>query len=135
MFSYSEWSRQNGVGLDGYEVEGGQAANIAGVKVGLEGEVEVEVEVVQALVVGQSGEFEGIAETAALAPSDLFFQDQVQEVAVAQGVAFGTLDQGGGTSRLEGAETAQVHPGLQIQDHVGPSPFGLVVLAGRRTEG
>jgi hypothetical protein len=71
------------------EAEGGQVADLAGVQVGLEGEVEA----VQALVVGQARELEGVAEAAAFADADLFFQDQVEEVQVAHGLLFGPVDQ------------------------------------------
>jgi hypothetical protein len=83
------WAEEADVGLGLDEAEGGQVADLAGVQVGLEGEVEA----VQALVVGQPRQLEGVAEPAALADADLFFQDQVEEVQVAHGLLFGPVDQ------------------------------------------
>jgi hypothetical protein len=56
--------------------------------------LEGEVEAVQALVVGQPRQLEGVAEAAALAQADFFFQDQVEEVEVAHGGLLGPGDQG-----------------------------------------
>ena len=55
--------------------------------------MEGEVERVEALVVGQSGQLEGGAEPAALADADLFAEGQVEEVAVAHGVGLGAGDE------------------------------------------
>jgi hypothetical protein len=63
---------------------GGQVADLAGVQLRLEGEVEA----VQALVVRQPRQLERVAEPAALAHADLFFQHQVEEVQVAHGLLF-----------------------------------------------
>jgi hypothetical protein len=92
------------------EAEGGQVADLAGVQVGLEGEVEGG----QAFVVGQARQLEGVAEPAALADADLLFQDQVQEVQVAHGLLLGSVDQA-----------------VQALGQVGePQPFGVLVDAG-----
>jgi azurin len=56
--------------------------------------VEGEVEGVQALVVGQARQLQGVAEAAALAHADLFFQEQVDELQVAHGGLLGPGDQG-----------------------------------------
>jgi hypothetical protein len=55
--------------------------------------LEGEVEAVQALVVGQPRQLEGVAEPAALAQPDLFLQHQVQEVQVAHGLLLSAIDQ------------------------------------------
>ena len=77
------------VGLVLDEAERGEVADLAGVQVGLEGEVEG----VQALVVRQARELEGVAEAAAFADADLFLEDQVEEVQVAHGGLLGPGDQ------------------------------------------
>ena len=84
--------------------------DLAGVQLGLEGEVEA----VQALVVGQAGQLEGVAEAAALAHTDLFLQDQVEEVQVAHGGLLGPGDQG-----------------VEVAGEVGQvEPFGVLADAG-----
>jgi hypothetical protein len=83
------WAEEGHVGLVLDELQRGQVADLAGVQVGLEGEVEA----VQALVMWESGELEGVAEPAALAHPDLFFQEQVEKVQVAHGLLLGPVDQ------------------------------------------
>jgi hypothetical protein len=56
--------------------------------------LEGEVEGVQALVVGQARQLEGVGEAAAFADADFFFQDQVEELQVAHGLGLGPGDQG-----------------------------------------
>jgi hypothetical protein len=80
----SGWAEEADVGLLLDEAEGGQVADLAGVQLRLEGEVEA----VQALVVRQPRQLERVAEPAALAHADLFFQHQVEEVQVAHGLLF-----------------------------------------------
>jgi hypothetical protein len=92
------------------EAERGEVADLAGVQVGLEGEVEG----VQALVVRQPGELEGVAEPAALAHPDFFFQDQIEEVQVAHGGLLGPVDEA-----------------VQALGEVGKAqPFGVLTDAG-----
>jgi hypothetical protein len=71
------------------EAERGEVADLAGVKVGLESEVEA----VQALVVRQPRQLQGIAEPAALAHADFLLEHEVQEVQVAHGLLLGPGDQ------------------------------------------
>jgi hypothetical protein len=104
------WAEEADVGFLFDEAEGGQVADLAGVQVGLEGEVEG----VQALVVGQAGQLQGVAEAAALADADLFLEDQVEEVEVAHRLPFGPVDQA-----------------VQALGQVGQAePFGVVADAG-----
>jgi len=56
------WAEQGDVAVAGDELQRGQVADLAGVEVGLEGEVEL----VEALVVGQPGQLERGPEPAAL---------------------------------------------------------------------
>ena len=72
-------SEQSHVGLGFDELQRGEILDLAGVQAGLEGEVEL----VQRFVVRQPGQFQGVAEPAALAQPDLFFEQQVDEVEVA----------------------------------------------------
>jgi hypothetical protein len=96
------------LGLD--EAERGQVADLAGVQLGLEGEVEG----VQALVVGQPRQLQGVAEAAAFADADLLLEDQVEEVQVAHGGLLGPVDQG-----------------VQALGQVGkPQPLGVLTDAG-----
>jgi hypothetical protein len=96
------WAEEADVGLGLGEAEGGEVADLAGVQLWLEGEVEG----VQALVVGQARQLQGVVEAAAFAQADLFFQDQVEEVQVAHGGLFGP-----GEERVEVAgEVGQVEP-------------------------
>ena len=60
-FSDAGWAEERDVGFGVDEGEGGEVADLAGVEVGLEGEVEL----VQCLVVRQAGEFQRVAEPAA----------------------------------------------------------------------
>jgi hypothetical protein len=85
----SWWAEEADVGLGLDELEGGQVADLAGVQVGLEGEVEA----VQALVVGQARQLEGVGEPSAFPDADLFLQDQVDELQVAHGGLLGPGDQ------------------------------------------
>jgi hypothetical protein len=104
------WAEEGHIGLLLDEAERGQVADLAGVQVGLEGEVDA----VQALVVGQPRQLEGVAEPAALADADLLFQDQVEEVQVAHGLLLGPGDQ-----RLE------------VLTQMGkPEPFGMLTDPG-----
>jgi hypothetical protein len=90
------------VGLGPDEPQRGQVADLAGIQVGLEGEVEG----VQALMVRQARQLQGVVEAAALAHADLFFQEQVEEVEVPHGGLLGPGDQ-----RVEVAgEVGQVEP-------------------------
>jgi hypothetical protein len=68
-FADSGRSEQSHVGLGLDELQRGEIFDLAGVQAGLEGEIEL----VQGLVVRQPGQFQGIAEPAALTQSDLFF--------------------------------------------------------------
>jgi hypothetical protein len=96
------------LGLD--EAERGQVADLAGVQLGLEGEVEG----VQALVVGQPRQLQGVAEAAAFADADLLLEDQVEEVQVAHRLLLGPVDQG-----------------VQALGQVGkPQPLGVLADAG-----
>ena len=98
-----------GFGLD--ELQGGQVADLAGVQAGLEGEVEL----VQGFVVWQPGQFQRVAEPAALAQPDLFFQQQVDEVEVAHLRGLGPLHQfGDGVGEMGESE-----PGGVVADPVG----------------
>jgi hypothetical protein len=83
------WAQEGHIGLGLDEAEGGQVADLAGVQVGLEGEVEA----VQALVVGQPRELEGVAEPAALPDADLLLEQQVEEVQIPHGLLLGPGDQ------------------------------------------
>jgi hypothetical protein len=65
------WAEEADVGLVLDELEGGEVADLAGVQVGLEGEVEA----VQALVVGQARQLEGVVEASAFPDADFFFQE------------------------------------------------------------
>jgi hypothetical protein len=67
----SGWAEEADVGLLLDEAEGGEVADLAGVQVGLEGEVEA----VQALVMGQARQLQGITKAAAFAEADLFLED------------------------------------------------------------
>jgi hypothetical protein len=97
-----------GLGLD--EPEGGEVADLAGVQVGLEGEVEG----VQALMVGQPRELEGVSEPPAFPHPDLFFQEQVDELQVAHGGLLGP-----GEERV------------QVVSEVGkPQPLGMLTDPG-----
>jgi hypothetical protein len=53
----------------------------------------LKVEAVQALVVGQARQLEGVGEAAAFPDADLFLQDQVEELQVAHGLLLGAGDQ------------------------------------------
>src|SRR6266542_4098226 len=95
-------------GLD--EAEGGQVADLAGVQFGLEGEVEG----VQALVVRQPRQLQGVAEPAALPDADLLLEHQIQEVQVAHRLLLGPVDQA-----------------VQALGQVGkPQPLGVLTDAG-----
>jgi hypothetical protein len=83
------WAEKDHVGLGLDELQCGQVADLAGVQVGLEGEVEG----VQALVVGQARQLEGVGEAAAFADPDLVLQDQVDELQIAHGRLLGPGDQ------------------------------------------
>ena len=72
------WAEQGHVGLRFHELEGGQVTDLAGVEVGLERKVEL----VEGLVVGQPGEFHGVAEPAAFSEAELFLEQEVDEVEV-----------------------------------------------------
>jgi len=92
------------VGLGRDEPERGEVADLAGVQVGLEGDVEG----VQALVVGQARQLQGVVDPAAFAHADCFLEDQVEEVQVAHGGLLGP-----------GAE------GVEVAGEVGEvEPFG-----------
>jgi len=92
------------------ELQRGQVADLAGVGVGLEGEVEG----VQALVVRQPRQLEGVAEPAALADADLVLEDQVEEVQVPHGGLFSPGDQR-----------------VQVLGEVGkPQPLGMLTDPG-----
>jgi hypothetical protein len=92
------------------EAEGGQVADLAGVQLGLEGEVEG----VQALVVGQARELERIAEPPALPDADFLLQEQVDKLQVAHGGLLGPGDQR-----------------FQVLAQVGkPQPFGMLTHPG-----
>jgi hypothetical protein len=92
-----------GFGLD--ELQGGEVADFAGVEVGLEGEVEL----VQRFVVGQPGQFQGVAEPAALPHPDFFFEQQVDEVEVAHLRGLGAFDElGDGLGEMGEAELGGV---------------------------
>ena len=60
------------------ELERGEVTGLAGVQVGLEGEVER----VEALVVWEPGELQRVAEPAALAQADLFLEGKVDELQI-----------------------------------------------------
>jgi hypothetical protein len=77
-----------GLGLD--EAEGCQVADLTGVQLGLEGEVEA----VQALVMGQAGQLQSVAEAAAFAQAEFLLEGEVDELQVAHGGLFGPGDQG-----------------------------------------
>ena len=104
------WAQEADIGLVLDELQRGQVADLAGVQVGLEGEVEA----VQALVVGQPGQLQGVAEAAAFAHADFFFEEEVEEVQVAHGGLLGPGDQ-----RVE------------VLGEMGqPEPFGVLADAG-----
>jgi hypothetical protein len=88
-----------------------KVADLAGIQVGLEGEVEL----VQGLVVRQPGKFERVAEPAALAQTELFFEEQVDEVEVAHLAGLGTFDELGDHI----GEVGQPEPGGVVADPVG----------------
>ena len=90
--------------------QGGEVADLAGVEVGLEREVEL----VEGLVVRQPGQFQGVAEPAAFAEAEFFFEQQVDEVEVAQLRGLGPLDElGDGVG-----EVGQAEPGGVVADPV-----------------
>ncbi len=62
------------------EPERGEVADLAGVEVGLEREVEG----VEGLVVRQPGQLERVAEPAAFADADLLLEDEVEKLQIAQ---------------------------------------------------
>jgi hypothetical protein len=68
--------------------------------------LEGEVEGVQALVVRQAGQLQGVVEPAAFAHADFFLQEQVEEVQVAHG---GLLGPGEGRVEVAG-EVGEVEP-------------------------
>jgi hypothetical protein len=84
------WAEEADVGLVLDELQRGQVADLAGVQVRLEGEVEG----VQTLVVGQPGQLQRVAEAAALAQPELFLQYQVDELQVAHLGLLGAGEQG-----------------------------------------
>jgi hypothetical protein len=83
------WAEEDHVGLGLDELERGQVTDLAGVQLGLEGEVEG----VQAFVVGQPRELEGVAEPPALPDADLLLEQQVEEVQIPHGLLLGPGDQ------------------------------------------
>jgi hypothetical protein len=83
------WTEEADVGARLDELEGGQVVDLAGVQLGLEGEVEA----VQALVVGQARELEGVGEASTFPDADLLFEDQVEELQIAHGLLLGPGDQ------------------------------------------
>jgi hypothetical protein len=85
----ARWAEEAGIRLGLDEAEGGQVADLAGVQVGLEGEVEG----VQALVMRQPRQLQGVVEAAALAQADLLLKGQVDELQVAHRGLFGPGDQ------------------------------------------
>ena len=87
------------------EFEGGEVADLAGVETGLEREVEG----VQRLVVRQPGQFQCVAEPAALAEPDFFLEQEVDEVEVAELTGFGAVDElGEGVGEVGEAEAGGV---------------------------
>ena len=83
-------AEEGDVALGLHEAERGQVLDLAGVELGLEGEVEL----VEGLVVRQPRELERVAEASALPDPGLLLQHQVQELQVAHGRAFGPGHQG-----------------------------------------
>ena len=76
--------------------------------------MEGEVELIEALVVRQARELQGVAEPTALPHADLFFEEQVDELQVAHGGLLGPGDQR-----------------VQVLTQVGePQPFGVLADAG-----
>jgi len=104
-------SKQGDVGLGADELEGGQIADLAGVELGLEREVEV----VQALVVRQPGQLQCVAEPAALAQAEFFFEEEVDEVEVAHLRGLGAFDELGDDL----GEVGQSEFGGMVADPVG----------------
>jgi hypothetical protein len=82
VFADAGWAEEGDVGFGWDELQRGEVADLADVQVGLEGEVEL----VRRLVVRQPGQFQRVAEPAALTQPEFFFQQQVDEVEVAQSV-------------------------------------------------
>jgi hypothetical protein len=100
--------------------------DLAGVQAGLESEVEL----FQRFVVWQPGQLQRVAEPPALAQSDFFFEEQVDEVQVAHLAGFSPLDELG-----EGVgEVGESEPGGVVPDPVSGQgahefSFGLARLA------
>ena len=108
------WAEQGDVGVRPDEPEGGEVADLAGVEIGLEREVEL----VEGLVVRQPGEFERVPEPAALPDADLFLEGEVEEVEVAE---LGGLGAGGERRRFPGEMLQQEAFGVPA-DPVGDQP-------------
>ena len=108
------------------ELQGGEVFDLAGVQAGLKREVEL----VEGFVVRQPGQFQSVAEPAALAQADLFLEEQVDEVEVAHLGGLGAVDElGDGVGQV-----GQAEPGGVVTDPVGGQPaheFSFVV-SGRR---
>jgi hypothetical protein len=119
-------SEQGNVGLCLHELQGGKVTDLAGVQAGLEGEVEL----VEGFVVWQPGQPQRVAEPPALAQSDFFLEEQVDEVQVAHLAGFSPLDELG-----EGVgEVGESEPGGVVADPVSGEgahefSFGLAALA------
>ena len=104
-------AEQGDVGLGVDERQGGEVADLAGVEVGLEREVEL----VQGLVVRQPGQLQRVAEPAAFAQPEFFLEHQVDEVEVAHLGGLGAVDElGDGVGQV-----GQAEPGGVVTDPVG----------------
>jgi hypothetical protein len=104
------WAEEADIRLVLDEAEGGEVADLAGVQVGLEGEVEL----IEALVVGQARQLQGVGEPPALPHADLFLQQQVDELQISHGGLLGPGDQR-----------------VQVLTQVGePQPLGMLTDAG-----
>ena len=92
--------------------------------------MEREVELVEGFVVWQPGQPQRVAEPAALAQSDFFFEEQVDEVQVAHLAGFSPLDELG-----EGVgEVGESEPGGVVADPVsgqGAHGFSFGLAGGR----
>ena len=93
------------------KAERGQVPHFPRVQVRLKREIEI----VECLVVRQPGQFQRVAEPAAFPHADLFLEQQVDELQVAQLGGFGAAGEG---FRLAG-EVGQQQPGRVPPDPVG----------------
>jgi hypothetical protein len=92
--------------------------------------LEREIELVQRFVVWQPGQLQRVAEPAALAQSDFFFEEQVDEVEVAHLAGFSPLDElGEGVGEVGKSEPGGVAPDPVSGQGAHEFSFGLARLA------